>query len=840
MKKPPVRVHHILLSQWQSNINENATVFFSEKPELLQKILDANDAFVQHAEEISDYPFTSSPILAKDFPESEIPLEKLPHKALKALLEHSFLKTYFFKTKPEGADDYMTPQSQQGSQGGSYQAQASSTDGYPDRPYSDEAWAEFIGSTVANYEYSSIAHPSGRDYASWKNHSISSFGVIPWQIPQGSKVAIIGDWGTGMDDSKAMLNDLIVNHNPAAIIHLGDIYYSGTSTECRNNFTNIINEVYQANNVNIPFFTIPGNHEYYSYGYPYFELLPGLNASLGSSYLQVASFFCLRVQNSQWQFLAMDTGYNDFDPYNAINTTVQGPKLRSSEIEWHKDKLDNFDGSTILLSHHQLFSANAKINGTLSWDGIWHTEYKNMGLHDTFQPYFKDKIAAWVWGHEHNFALYQNNLDGLAKGRLLGCSSYQESHGDDPYKVNCSDFPYLDPSRYQLSYENGYYNHAYGILDFSGVNNSNDPVAASYYEFPSWGSDSQKPANPESTLIYSETYTRPQSLQQPKIEYGDVVKLKIDSNFLSGVSSNGKASLENYPQNLVFSGHSGSMKDSDQLYIQNISPLLGSNNYLKAHGSSSDLTYGSRSDAAIWVVKKLNGSSGDNIRYGDSIHFKSAAYNNLGMDKGNTNPSHLNLSNSSSTYISFNIYSGISVPSSQPFPDGSKVRLAVAFEGNWFYVGPSDSTGASGISMHDIVANGGTGDYSLGVHNNTGGVTSIRTGGITVNIPRLLTNNDLVYLQTLNDINVGSGLYLTISGTNDLTASYKKGIESGSYFFVEKLDTTNGNYVYQNDLIYLRSGDGNYLGIVISNGKAYLASSESPVLCKFDYQEVGF
>lgn len=840
MKKPPVRVHHMLLSQWQSNVQEIASKLFAAKPELIQKMLDANDAFVKQADETPNYPFASAPLLAKDFPKSDIPLEDLPHENLAALLEHGFLKVVFKEIKnekPDGADDQASKQSQAGeyhADGRSIQAQASSdTDGYPDRPYSDEAWANFIGSSLGNYELSGVIHPSGKKYISWKGHDKATFGVIPWQIPQGSKVAIIGDWGTGMDDAKALLNDIVVNHRPAAIIHLGDVYYAGTTSECLNNFTAVINDVYATNNVSIPFFTIPGNHEYYSYGYPYFNLLPGLNSSLGSNYLQQASFFCLRVANSQWQFLAMDTGYNDSDPFNAIDTTAQGPKVQSSEIEWHKDKLKNFDGSTILLSHHQLFSANAKINGTLSWDGMFHSEYKNMGLHDTFQPYFKDKIAAWIWGHEHSFALYQNNLDGLAKGRLIGCSSYQESHGDDPYKVNCSDFPYYDPTQYQLSYEYGYYNHAYGILDFSGVNNANDNVQATYYQYPAWGDASQKPTSPAATQIFTESYTRPQNLQQPNVVYGDVVKLVIGNQFISGATSDNKATLDNYPQNFIISGHSGNMKDSDTVYIQNLSPLLGDNNYLIANGSS-DTTYGPKSNAGIWTVKKFKGNSGDSIYYGDSIHFRSNAYNDEGLYNDSNTPPHLCLS--SSTYLSFNIYSGVSIPSSQPFPNGKAIKLAVAYQNEWYYIGPSTSSGASVISLHDIVANDGIGDYSLQINDITVGDTVIHTGGITVTVPRLLTHNDLISLETLSDMSTGAGKYLTVTD-NSHTASYGSTLVSGAYFTVKKVDTSHSTIIYQNDLCYLQSGEGYYLGIASVHGVLYLAGSSTPIYCKFDYQE---
>jgi hypothetical protein len=62
-------------------------------------------------------------------------------------------------------------------------------------------------------------------------------------------------------------------------------------------------------------FTLCGDHDMYGGGVPYYALLDRLG--------QPASFFCLR--NPHWQLLAMDTGYNDFDPFrvDATATWVQ-------------------------------------------------------------------------------------------------------------------------------------------------------------------------------------------------------------------------------------------------------------------------------------------------------------------------------------------------------------------------------------------------------------------------------------------------------------------------------------------------------------------------------------
>ena len=53
-------------------------------------------------------------------------------------------------------------------------------------------------------------------------------GVIQYKVPENAKIAIIGDYGTGLPDSINLLKDLIVNKRVDVILHLGDVYYAGT------------------------------------------------------------------------------------------------------------------------------------------------------------------------------------------------------------------------------------------------------------------------------------------------------------------------------------------------------------------------------------------------------------------------------------------------------------------------------------------------------------------------------------------------------------------------------------------------------------------------------------
>ena len=350
-------------------------------------------------------------------------------------------------------------------------------------------WAQ-CAINYAKYLWSGSGTPT---YVNWQDQKppTPSFGVLEFRLPAKCKVLMLGDWGARMTDNVAMLRQALKRFKPDAIIHLGDVYYSGTQFECKRNVLDVMDQL--VNELGLqrpPFFAIPGNHEYYSGGAGFYEMIGQLNSGIAGA-RQQASYFCLRTQPDQWQFLAMDTGYNDHIPGLPV-----GPGLQPSEITWHRDKLEKFAGSTILLSHHQLFSANSEINKGAR-------PYVNESLLATFSPYF-DRVAAWFWGHEHNFVLFEDGQHGLKRGRLIGCSSYEESLDEDPYRIKYNavsyiqNMPQLELSPYRSGLQK-YYNHACALLELSG-----SEIEVSYFQYPSWDQDFMQPEPPMPDPFYRE------------------------------------------------------------------------------------------------------------------------------------------------------------------------------------------------------------------------------------------------------------------------------------------------------------------------------------------------
>ncbi|HTR67794.1 MAG TPA: metallophosphoesterase [Terriglobales bacterium] len=237
-------------------------------------------------------------------------------------------------------------------------------------------------------------------------------GLNPvFDLGQSTKLAILGDWGTGDAPAVGVLQQ-VAALQPDIVLHLGDVYFAGTQNEQRSNFLDICHQVL-SNNVRV--FSLCGNHDMYSGGNGYYWLVDQLG--------QQASYFCL--QNASWQFLAMDTGHNDNNPIT-VNSNMTS--LNDHEAAWLLSKIpQSGTPRTVLLSHHQLFSpfsSVGKVNGT--------PFAYNPNLLTNFQSVMQ-KIVLWFWGHEHTLAIYDPYM-GLQRGRCVGASAVPVLTDQQSYK----------------------------------------------------------------------------------------------------------------------------------------------------------------------------------------------------------------------------------------------------------------------------------------------------------------------------------------------------------------------------------------------------------------------
>lgn len=347
----------------------------------------------------------------------------------------------------------------------------------------DPRWVEAVS------QYWKFFGPEGKkgEIPYIRYQEMSDF-VLP-VLPRNARIGLFADWGTGTEDARRLLQQL-KEHDVDVLLHLGDIYYSGTATECQKYFLDMIDEIFAGPGGagrTVPVYTLTGNHDMYDGGEGYYGLLPQLNPApaFPAEAAQRASYFSLRSPG-KWQLLCMDTGYHDHDPFTvSTNVTFLDPK----EEAWHADKLREWSeagGRTLLFSHNQLFTAFDSVGQSAKERLIVNP--KLLASYKVFQKAAGDHrhIAGWFWGHEHNLCVYEPYAD-LPKGRCIGHAAVPVAIEDDPYKPasGFADLPQLvdDPrkpgEKLKLSTTDQVYAHGFVILD---LDDDTGTARASYYE----------------------------------------------------------------------------------------------------------------------------------------------------------------------------------------------------------------------------------------------------------------------------------------------------------------------------------------------------------------------
>lgn len=282
-------------------------------------------------------------------------------------------------------------------------------------------------------------------YRRW--NQLSDF-VIEDKLPSDATIGLVADWGTGQPEALEVLKQVKLQ-NPQVMIHLGDIYYAGTSSEVQNFFYQPWQNILEPDKNGITSLVLPGNHDLYAGGQPFYDLLDQLK--------QQASFFCIR--NKDWQLIGLDT---------ALHDQLNGPptSLEPSELEWLSDKIENSGNRrTVLLSHHQLFSTNEQFGeAKKSYNPILNEQVAGL----------LSKVDLWLWGHEHDLVIF-NEYMGLTRGRCVGGSAFPVGKHEMPELQKNPDVPYN--KQVVLSKGTAFYQHCYAVMRLNGASATVD-----YYE----------------------------------------------------------------------------------------------------------------------------------------------------------------------------------------------------------------------------------------------------------------------------------------------------------------------------------------------------------------------
>jgi hypothetical protein len=218
------------------------------------------------------------------------------------------------------------------------------------------------------------------------------------QVSNNFRIALIGDWGTGLYGAPVCASSITADADGYdLLLHLGDVYYSGTEQEIKERFLDL-----WPHNGSAISRSLNGNHEMYTGGHGYFEfLLPKLQQS--------SSYFAF--QNDYWTLIALDTAYHQ-DPGG------QEGNLDQPQIDWlTKVIAATGDRKITLFSHHQPFSQIDSNQGPK--------------LVAALRPFLEARrISAWYWGHEHRCVLYEPHATYRYQGRCVGHGGFPETRAD--------------------------------------------------------------------------------------------------------------------------------------------------------------------------------------------------------------------------------------------------------------------------------------------------------------------------------------------------------------------------------------------------------------------------
>jgi hypothetical protein len=211
----------------------------------------------------------------------------------------------------------------------------------------------------------------------------------PDQIGRGKKLrlAMMADWGTGLYGAPVCAQSIERDPKPFdVLLHLGDVYYSGTQKEVQTRFLEKWPKRPDALSR-----ACNANHEMYTGGEGYFRvLLPAFG--------QPAS--CFALQNDDWLLVGLDSAYTDHD-------------FAGDQMTWLEPLINGAaNRKTILFTHHQPYSL---------FDSQGPKLVAKLGRLLT-----ERKIFAWYWGHEHRCVLYDAHPAWGLHGRCIG-------HGGYPY-----------------------------------------------------------------------------------------------------------------------------------------------------------------------------------------------------------------------------------------------------------------------------------------------------------------------------------------------------------------------------------------------------------------------
>jgi hypothetical protein len=220
--------------------------------------------------------------------------------------------------------------------------------------------------------------------------------VIP--IPDDVQIGLAGDWGTG--DWRTAANPApstdVGKHmaflQPHLTIHLGDVYYAGTSDQEQHLLVNIWPQG------SIGSLALNSNHEMYSGAKPYFAAIskPPFANQQGCSYFA--------LENTNWVVVGLDSAY--FSPESGLYMDGSLGPDGGTQVQFLQQQVAK-GKQVIVLTHHNGLTDDGASTTNL-WNQVMSAFPAGTGP------------AYWYWGHVHQGVVFQPKPPGNILGRCIG------------------------------------------------------------------------------------------------------------------------------------------------------------------------------------------------------------------------------------------------------------------------------------------------------------------------------------------------------------------------------------------------------------------------------------
>jgi hypothetical protein len=231
--------------------------------------------------------------------------------------------------------------------------------------------------------------------------------IIP--IPDNLRIGIAGDWGTGnwrTPPNLAPSTD-VASHldllKTDITIHLGDVYYAGTSDQETHQLTKLWPQGVTGS------LALNSNHEMYSGAKPYFAAIamPPFGRQNGCSYFA--------LENNNWVILGLDSAYFASEAGLYMDGSLN-PAGGTTQIQFLQQQVAK-GKRVIVLTHH-----NGLVDDGSSTTDLWPQVMSAFGANGG--------PAYWYWGHEHMAVVYKPQANGTL-GRCCGHGGLPWGHASE-------------------------------------------------------------------------------------------------------------------------------------------------------------------------------------------------------------------------------------------------------------------------------------------------------------------------------------------------------------------------------------------------------------------------